>query len=80
MAKVYKAGIYLIDANDDLDIENIKHALENLGYELWVGFEIATLKESKEFEWDDELKINQNNATISDYEEYFKKDECEDGI
>lgn len=73
MAKIYKAQIYLTDYNDEIqDLEDLKEDLKDLGDYLWIGVDIGEIKESKEFEWDDDLKINSTDATIADFEEYFK--------
>lgn len=73
MAKVYKATIYLTDHSEEIQgIDGVKEALENLGYELWVGIDIADVKESKSFDWDDDLKINSTDSTNEDFEAYFK--------
>lgn len=76
MAKVHKMVIYLIDANGDYDhfeegllAEYVKESLE---MKLDVTTAVTKSQSSKEFEWDDDLKINNRAATIADYEEYFK--------
>ncbi|MEC0764484.1 hypothetical protein P8898_19370 [Bacillus haynesii] len=38
----------------------------------WTIVHVADVKESNEFEWDDDLKINHIEATTDDYEEYLK--------
>lgn len=73
MAKVYKAIIYLTDHNEEIQgVNGLKEDLINLGYELWVGVDIAEVKESQSFDWDDDLKINSTDATNEDFEVYFK--------
>ena len=73
MARIYKAEIYLTDTSDEIqDLNQLKNALKGLGDRLWVGVDIASVTESKEFEWEDDLKINKINSTIDDLEEYFK--------
>ena len=71
MARVHKVEFYLVDANDyyidgyDL-ITEITNDLEE-------GFvKCLTWKTSKEFEWDDNIKLNYINCTKEDCEEYFK--------
>lgn len=38
----------------------------------FLKFLSSDVKESEEFEWDDDLKINNIAATTEDHEEYFK--------
>jgi hypothetical protein len=76
MSKIYKATVYITDLNDDTDTiheelgEFIKHRLGTAGSLVDV-FEEA---KSEEFEWHDELKINNVSATKADFDEYFKKE------
>ena len=72
MAKVYKATVYIVDMNEEIqDLDAFEYRIEDrLGK--WVLIHSADLKESKEFEWEDELRINNVNATTDDYEKYFK--------
>lgn len=73
MAKVYKVQIYISDYNDEIqDVDNLKTRLEDLGDRMWVGIKIADYKESKEFEWHDDLLINKTYAQVDDYEKYFE--------
>jgi hypothetical protein len=73
MAKIYKATIYLTDANDNIEFEDVISSLDYLGSKLGVGVEVVNLKESEEFEWEDSLKINRLDSTVDDFEEYFKQ-------
>lgn len=74
MARIVKAEIYIVDYQGDY--ENAEHILGELkplvSNELWVDVEVGKVIESKEFEWEDDLKINQTNSTIEDLEEYLK--------
>ncbi|MDI3411830.1 hypothetical protein QKW52_22660 [Bacillus sonorensis] len=73
MAKVYKAEFYITDVNCKLqDIEDIKQGIEEAPAFRWTIVHVADVKESNEFEWDDDLKINHIEATTDDYEEYLK--------
>jgi hypothetical protein len=72
MAKIYKATIYLTDANDNIEFEDVISSLDYLGSKLGVGVEVVNLKESEEFEWEDSLKINLLDSTVEEFEEYFK--------
>lgn len=69
MAKVYKVEMYISDFNSE--IEDAKEFIEDLLDNGWIGVKVADVKESEEFEWDDDLAINKVKATKEDYEEYF---------
>ncbi|UGO50940.1 hypothetical protein PQE70_gp087 [Bacillus phage vB_BanS_Nate] len=73
MAKVFKATFYVSDYSGEIhDIEQLKDMIEErMGR--WVGIHVDAVKESAEFEWEDELKINKIKATTEDFEEYFKE-------
>lgn len=74
IARLYKVEMYLTDGNGDY--EDIKQFRNHLEYVLERGidaaFKIAKLEASKEFEWEDDLRVNLVKATVEDYEEYFK--------
>ncbi|MDS7057172.1 hypothetical protein NXG04_07720 [Klebsiella pneumoniae] len=72
MAKVFKATVYFADYNEEIqDEEDLKNFIEDrLGR--WVGIHISETKESEDFEWEDDLKINKTNRTAEDFEEYLK--------
>lgn len=72
MSKLHKLEMYIVDSSDMFNsIEDIMNYLDFKTHDLF--FELSKSKTS-EFEWDDDLKINKNNCTIQDYEEYFKED------
>jgi hypothetical protein len=74
MARIVKAEIYITDYEGDYeDADHILGELKSLvSNELWVDVKVGKVKESKEFEWKDDLKINQTDSTIEDLEEYLK--------
>ncbi|MED2944237.1 hypothetical protein P4284_22745 [Bacillus swezeyi] len=73
MAKVYKAEFYITDFNDEYQgINDVKEIIEESPTFSWALVHVSDVKESKEFEWDSDLKINHIEATTEDYEEYFK--------
>ncbi|MFK7678721.1 hypothetical protein ACI3ER_11825 [Bacillus sp. Wb] len=73
MAKAYKAEIYIVDSEEDIhDSDQLKTELKKFGSRLWVDLQIASIEESEEFEWHDDLRINHRDATIGDYKAYFK--------
>jgi hypothetical protein len=74
VVKIFKVGMYIMDVNEDVDdVDEVKRLLGQISERFDVDFKTATIKESEEFEWDDDLKINRIDATIADYEEYFKE-------
>ncbi|MCY8408978.1 hypothetical protein [Bacillus haynesii] len=73
MTKVYKVEFYVSEMNDELrsseDVEEVlKWAFRSRG-----RTHIASIQESKEFEWDDDLPINKVDATTEDHEKFFKE-------
>lgn len=74
MTKIYKAEFYITDFNDEYQgIDDVKGKVEESPTFRWALVHVSDIKESEEFEWDDDLKINNIAATTEDYEEYFKK-------
>lgn len=72
MAKVYVVLSYITDYNDQFDdTEELKSLLE-YSLDMGAGVHVSHIEESNEFEWNDDLPINQNKATTEDYEKYFK--------
>ncbi|QVW29024.1 hypothetical protein [Bacillus phage SWEP1] len=78
MAKVHKVTLYVVDLYGDYDTyteeeigQEIKYAVDT---QIDTSSHVGEIESSKEFEWDDELKINYTDATTNDYEEYFKKE------
>lgn len=72
MTKIYKVSFYATDINDEY--YNNEHFLSHLKEQLWnldAPIDFLKIEESKEFEWDDDLKINKINATVEDFEKYF---------
>lgn len=75
MAKVFKATIFFIDANGKHNnkeslIWEIERQLENT--DLLIHVEEA--QESREFEWDDDLDINDGDAGTFEYDKYLDGD------
>lgn len=74
MAKVTKLEVYIVDYADEYQdaesfIDELKELIRN---QMWVQVAIGDVKESEEFEWNDDLKINKTSSTIEDLEEYLK--------
>ncbi len=75
MARVYKATVYYVDANEQLDdkqdfIRELETSLER-GY-LYGIDTIVDADESSDFEWHDDIDLNKTGATKETYEKYFK--------
>lgn len=69
MSRIHKLELYIVDTNDLYgETENLITLFDNYTDCM---FKVVH-SESKEFEWDDDLKINYTNAKVEDYEEYFK--------
>lgn len=76
IARLYKVEMYLTDANGEFrDAEQFKNHLEYVLQRMDATMKLTKLEVSKEFEWEDDLKINLVKATVEDFEEYFKKEE-----
>jgi hypothetical protein len=74
MAKAYKAEIYIVDSEEDIqDLDQLKTEFKKFGSRLWVDLQVATIEESEKFEWEENLRINQRDANIEDYKAYFKE-------
>ena len=74
MAKLYKVELYLCDVNDvfyDKDgvLGHLNSLLEIDDYFLT---RIINSKESKEFEWYDDIDINYSDCPIEKFEKYFE--------
>ena len=73
MAKVYKAEFYITDmSNEFYSVDDLKEKIEESPTFRWSLVHVSDVKESEEFEWDDDLKINNIAATTEDHEKYFK--------
>lgn len=78
MAKVHKVTLYVVDLYGDADNyteEEVGRAISDaVDFQLDTMSHLDKIQSSEEFEWDDELKINNTDAETKDYEEYFKKE------
>lgn len=73
MAKVYKAVIYMTDANGQIeDLEQLNDELTGAIERIGLTLDIGEYKESDEFEWNDDLLINKRDAEIEDFEAYLR--------
>ena len=73
VARLHKVTMFVTDIESDSDLEDdledlIVHGLSR--YDLSPS--CIEVQSSKEFEWDDELKINYTNSTKEDFEKYFE--------
>mgnify|MGYP000966762727 CR=1 FL=1 len=69
MARLHKVEMYILDANEEY--KNFQDIIDSLEYKTDLNLNCFNHKETS-FKWDDDLKINKLNATIEDYENYFK--------
>lgn len=69
MSRIYKVEAYILDINDDYT--NCGEIVAILGQ--IDSHTIIIESDFKDFEWDDDLPINNINADIAEYEEYFKE-------
>lgn len=79
MPKVHKITLYVTDLHGDYDNyteeeigEEIK---QNVDLQMDTMSHVASVESSKEFEWDDDLRINYTDATTKDYESQLKKED-----
>ena len=75
MAKVHKVTVYLVDANGEYDEYTPKEmadlAAQALDIRLDITAKCTRVQSSEEFEWDDDLDINNRDASKEDFEEYL---------
>ena len=74
MATLYKVELYLCDVHDEFHakddaLEYLNSLLEMDDYFLT---RIINAKESKEFEWYDNIDINYSDCNIEKFEKYFE--------
>jgi hypothetical protein len=73
MAKVFKAEIYIVDNNGFYEsFEEIQNDLERGLYGDPIVFTFG-VKESKEFEWDDDIDLNYNNCSQENCDRYLEE-------
>ena len=73
MAKLYKVEGYIVDINDNYnDKTDFQHELERIFDLHDIGLvPYSIIKESREFEWYDEIDLNNRHCGFSDCEKYF---------
>lgn len=76
MAKLYKLEVYVTDMNDTfIDGEDVVDSIEMyLGDRFGASVHKIKVEETKEFEWDDDLRINYRDATTEDFDKQFEKE------
>lgn len=74
MAKLYKVELYLCDVNDEFyDKDDVLEYLNSLlEMDDYFLTRIINAKESKEFEWYDNIDINYSDCNIEKFEKYFE--------
>ena len=73
MAKLYKVELYLCDVNDEFyDKDDVLEYLNSLlEMDDYFLIRIINAKESKEFEWYDDIDINYSDCTKEEFDKYF---------
>lgn len=73
MAKLYKVELYLCDVNDEFyDKDDVFEYLNSLlEMDDYFLTRIINAKESKEFEWYDDIDINYSDCTKEEFDKYF---------
>lgn len=70
MARIFKAVLYIVDANDVYSCkENVLTDIGNSLYDGYVGY--SEISDSGYFEFDDNLPINMKDCKKSEFENYF---------
>lgn len=81
MTKLIKVELYIVDHNDFFDGDNLKHELDRFADRMDSTIKLSSAISSPEFEFLDDMKINNRNATDKDYEELlnsFTNKECKE--
>ncbi|CEQ01663.1 Uncharacterised protein [[Clostridium] sordellii] len=69
MEKLHKIELYIVDYNNQF--ETVDSFINYLADRTDCIYHVGN-SETVEFEWDDDLDINNIDATTKDYEKYFK--------
>ena len=70
MARVHKVSMYITDIEGDSVVTDaIRHGLNR--YDLFPEF--IKIESSDEFEWEDDLEINNVECSENEFEKYFIK-------
>ena len=70
MARIFHGEYYLIDVNNEWSKEDlIREFYNNFNIDPDTHF----VKESKEFEWDDDLTINVIGCPVEEFKKYFEE-------
>lgn len=68
-AKVYKVELYVVDVGNEIGNQSsLKYHLENCKY---IYPKVVDIQESEEFEWDDDLPINQTDSAVEELRKLF---------
>lgn len=74
MPKIFKGSFYFVDVNDDFN--TIDELIDRLERDKYINhINVFDKKESKEFEWDDDLKINFTNCPRNEFDKYFENND-----
>ena len=70
MSRIYKATIYCADVNDEFN--GVEQFLSEIERKMDISMQSYDVKQSEDFEWEDDLDINQRDCTREDYDVYLK--------
>lgn len=74
MAKVYKVTAFYVNRDGNHETpEDLINTIERDADNADLSLHIVEVKESEEFEWDDDIDINYTDATTDVYEKYIKE-------
>ena len=71
MAKIFKISGYIIDVNDEITQNDIELLFD---HDKYINISRLECKQSKEFEWRDDIDINFTDAKQEDFEKYFDEE------
>ncbi len=75
MAQIYKMTLYVCDLENDLSLESIKGLIEEdalNGIAVNCVCHFTDEKVGPKVEWNDDIKLNKEDCTTSDWEKYFE--------
>lgn len=70
MAAIHKMTLYFVDPDDEWTTGDILEQLHNLGGDCLPNVKLGS-KESKNFEWTDDVIVNYTNAAPKEVEDFY---------
>ena len=71
MAKIFKISGYIIDVNDEVTQNDIELLFD---HDKYINISRLECRQSKEFEWHNDIDINFTDAKQEDFEKYFDEE------